>query len=282
MRKYGLPCQGSKNKFAKQIISILPPANTLIEPFVGGGAITDAAIESGRWANFIINDKRPGLAKAVAEIFERGPRGVERWISRDEYMTRRFDDPMIGLLWSFGGNGRSYFCDARKERLKKLAFTLVTSGNYEERYTAYRKFMLALQEEGGDLKSMEYLEPLNRAKNLETMKKDKPVSVKAFEGDYQALELPESDAVIYCDPPYQRTDGYRETGKFDYERFYEWCGRQTLPVFISEYEMPADRFVCINERATNCTMDARATRMKVERLFVPKHQAASVHSLVLR
>lgn len=46
--------------------------------------------------------------------------------------------------------------------------------------------------------------------------------------DYEEVKIPE-DCVIYCDIPYEGTDGYLEKGQggFDYERFYQWCGRQT-------------------------------------------------------
>lgn len=45
------------------------------------------------------------------------------------------------------------------------------------------------------------------------------------------------DAVIYCDPPYLDTGGYRF--KFNHEDFYTWARKQKN-IFISEYEAPAD------------------------------------------
>lgn len=91
--------------------------------------------------------------------------------------------------------------------------------------------------------------------------------------DYAELEIP-ADSVIYCDIPYERTDGYAEKDKggFDYERFYQWCERQTEPVFISSYDMPADRFDCIEEYTHRSTLSASANNLVTERIFVPKHQ----------
>lgn len=64
--------------------------------------------------------------------------------------------------------------------------------------------------------------------------------------DYEEVAIPE-DSVIYCDIPYEDTNVYNKAEGFDYERFYQWCERQTQPVFISSYQMPEDRFDCIEE-----------------------------------
>lgn len=91
--------------------------------------------------------------------------------------------------------------------------------------------------------------------------------------DYEEVTIPE-DSVIYCDIPYESTDGYLEKGQggFDYERFYQWCERQTQPVFISSYQMPEDRFDCIEEFTHRSTLSATANNLVTERIYVPKHQ----------
>ena len=91
--------------------------------------------------------------------------------------------------------------------------------------------------------------------------------------DYESVTISE-DSVIYCDIPYEGTDGYakKERGGFDYERFYNWCERQTQPVFISSYQMPADRFDCIAEFAHRSTFCATANNLVTERIFVPHRQ----------
>lgn len=92
--------------------------------------------------------------------------------------------------------------------------------------------------------------------------------------DYEEVSIPE-DSVIYCDIPYEGTDGYleKDKGGFDYERFYQWCERQTQPVFISSYQMPEDRFDCIEEFTHRSTLSATANNLVTERIYVPKHQA---------
>ena len=99
--------------------------------------------------------------------------------------------------------------------------------------------------------------------------------------DYEEVAIPE-DSVIYCDIPYEGTDGYLEKGQggFDYERFYQWCERQTQPVFISSYQMPEDRFDCIEEFTHRCTFAQKDNNLVTERIYVPKHQAERGNRIV--
>lgn len=95
--------------------------------------------------------------------------------------------------------------------------------------------------------------------------------IDALSMDYRDVYIPDT-AIIYADPPHKGTQVYDEHTAFDYDAFYDWCGQQTRPLFISEYAMPEDRFRCIakfNHRSTLC---ASANNPVVERLFVPRHQ----------
>ena len=89
---------------------------------------------------------------------------------------------------------------------------------------------------------------------------------------YEQMVIPK-DSVIYCDIPYEGTNKYNKAEGFDYERFYQWAESQTEPVFISSYQMPTDRFDCIEEFTHRSTLCATANNAVTERIFVPKHQA---------
>ena len=92
-------------------------------------------------------------------------------------------------------------------------------------------------------------------------------------GDYQDVEI-EDNSVIYCDIPYQDTNKYVGDGEnFDYERFYDWCLKQTQPLYISSYEMPEKDFKVVAEFARVDTMSATNNgKLVSEKVFMPRTQ----------
>lgn len=86
--------------------------------------------------------------------------------------------------------------------------------------------------------------------------------------DYRDIEiLPNS--IVYADKPYVGTRGYGKDD-FDHEAFYDWCEAQSVPVFISEYWMPEDRFKSIAECERTSSFSATNNVLKrIEKLFVP-------------
>ena len=97
------------------------------------------------------------------------------------------------------------------------------------------------------LESLQGLESLQSLESLERLER-----VEIHQGCYKEVELPEpTECVIYCDPPYINSEGYHKqtlkNGKtsFNHGEFYDYVeslARRGYKVFISEYEMPKDRF----------------------------------------
>lgn len=88
--------------------------------------------------------------------------------------------------------------------------------------------------------------------------------------DYKDLNI--KDSLIYCDPPYQKTTGYK-TGDFNHEEFFEWCREQKDKgniVFVSEYEAPEDfKVVWSGEVLTDVSNNSKDKGFKaVEKLFL--------------
>lgn len=88
---------------------------------------------------------------------------------------------------------------------------------------------------------------------------------------YENLDF--ENCLIYCDPPYAGTSGYK-TGDFDRDKFFDWCRNQAKKniVFVSEYNVPDD-FECVwqGEIKTNfASQRKKATHNAVEKLFVLK------------
>lgn len=119
------------------------------------------------------------------------------------------------------------------------------------------------------LYKLSHIVNINIVKGME-MPADRVGRLKISNVDYQSVVIPK-DAVIYADPPYKGTDGYTEE-EFDHERFYRWAESQDVPVFISEYCMPEDRFRCIAEFDKVVTFSANSREVKKEKLFIPIKQ----------
>ncbi len=86
--------------------------------------------------------------------------------------------------------------------------------------------------------------------------------------DYQQLIIPD-DSIVYCDPPYAETTGYKEI--FDHCRFWQWCERMSglgHKVFVSEYVAPQG-WDCVWEKEISSSLTQNTGSKKgIERLFV--------------
>lgn len=63
--------------------------------------------------------------------------------------------------------------------------------------------------------------------------------------DYRDYQYEEGD-VVYCDPPYSGTHNY-DGREFDNASFWDWVRTRDYPVYVSEYNAPAD-FTCVWEK----------------------------------
>ncbi|HAX83226.1 MAG TPA: hypothetical protein DCY15_01620 [Ruminococcaceae bacterium] len=121
-KNYGLPYMGSKNKIAKEIVLKLPKRKNLYDLFLGGGAVTHAAMEMHKYERYIVND----LDKDMPKIFLQAIRGDKSsrafgWVSREDFKKYADTDPLLSLIWSFG-NHRSEYMYANEVEPWKHAF----------------------------------------------------------------------------------------------------------------------------------------------------------------
>lgn len=125
------------------------------------------------------------------------------------------------------------------------------------------------------LQNLQSLERLERLQSLERLER-----LEFYQKDYKKVELPKpSECVIYCDPPYINSEGYHKqtlkNGKtsFNHGEFYDYVeslARRGYKVFISEYEMPKDRFksvFSVTKRQQLHHLGSGA--IKQEHLFIP-------------
>ena len=128
---------------------------------------------------------------------------------------------------------------------------------------------------------LESCERFERMKNLETLQSlesldrinavNAPPVLTVTPGDNRALNF-ERGGIIYCDPPYKNTKQYHTVGTFDFDAFYSWCEAQTLPVYISEYTMPEDRFVPVAAFTVTRKMDTKKSSICHEKIWRPRIQ----------
>ena len=262
MANYGVPYKGSKNKIAKQIIDFLPSGGTLYDLFAGGCAITHCAMESGKYDRYIVNDIEPGITQLFIDAVNGKYANEKRWISREDFFKLKESDPYVKYCWSFGNNGRDYLYSKEIEPLKKHLHNIFFAENSQEARLEWKAFIRDF------CTSKQSLESLQRLQSLESLQRLQ--SLERLCTDYGNIRI-ESDAVIYCDIPYKNTNRYGdEKAEFDYNSFYDWACSQNVPVFISEYDMPEDRFECVLEIKKQSCMAATKTLSATEKLYIPR------------
>ena len=271
--RYGMPYMGSKNKIAKWVIENLPKKENLYDLFGGGGAITHCACESGKFKHVIYNELYPITFKGFDMAIHGKFNNENRWISHDEFMEKRRTDPYVAICFSFGNNLRSYCYSEKAEKLKKALHYAICFSDFKllqdlgielktkisERIELTKQVKELLKLNNLQMQNLERLERLQSLQHLQHL--------YLTNKDYADVQIKEN-SVIYCDPPYLNTKGYKI--KFDNERFYSWCRKQKQLTIISEYNMPED-FVCIAEKEKRVILSDNPL-LKTEKLFVPKHQ----------
>jgi site-specific DNA-adenine methylase len=82
---FGLPYKGSKNTLAPGIVERLPSAGAFVDLFCGGCAVTHAAMLSGRWERYLINDICGIMPQCFLDAVHGKFRNETRWISHEEF-----------------------------------------------------------------------------------------------------------------------------------------------------------------------------------------------------
>lgn len=319
---YGLPYQGSKNRIARRLVDALPPAPVLYDVFCGGGAVTHAAMLSGKYQHFVINDRRGWLPDAFRKAMHGGYAHEDRWISREDFERLKSTDAYAAMCFSFGNDCQSYMYARALEPYKRalhcaifwrdfapwaalcpetanaLAAGLAPIEDRKQRRVQAGHFIvesLKAQLAAGTLTpdildkpiyrqtrrskgAMTTVETLQRLQSLESLERLErlerlPDTLTACSMDYREMRFNEP-GIIYCDPPYMSVyvKGKDYGCEFDAEAFYSWCEAQKLPVYISEYQMPEERFACVAEWDKVTTMASKTTSHVTERLWRPRTQ----------
>lgn len=121
---------------------------------------------------------------------------------------------------------------------------------------------------GGYARNREGRNYAEKGRNLALKQSPKIQNVEFICDSYENLSF--ENCLIYCDPPYQGTSGYK-TGAFNHDKFFEWCREQAKKnvVFVSKYNAPDDFIeVWQGEIKTNFASNRKiATHNAIEKLF---------------
>lgn len=286
MARYGVPYRGSKSRIAPWVVKRLPSAETFVDLFAGGCAVTHAALLAGRWERYIVNDlsDAPRLFIDAAN----GKYADETRIpTRDEFFAQKEDDPYIRYLFSFGNNGRDYLFSRDVEEVKVCASKMLVAPTLAERYRLYRRFIKLLGHDCRDrvmheLESCERILTCERLQSLQSLESLQGLQglqgLQSLQSDYRSVPIPDG-AVVYCDPPYRGTNCGCYEG-FDFEAFDAWlasCGHLCV---VSEYTAPAG-CVEVAARQKQCSASANGKSQRVtERLFVHESQLETYERMI--
>lgn len=221
---------GSKTRISKHILPIILQGRTTeyyVEPFVGGGNLIDK-VAGDRLGSDIDRYSVEALI-AIRDHVDLLPKDSSE-ISEEEYKLIKVSD---SFLKGYAGYALSYggkwFGGWCRDR----------QGKRDHVAESYR----------------------NAVKQSPKLQ-----GVHLICAEYDQVPYPEN-CIIYCDPPYLGTTGYRN--KFNHDRFWTWCRHMSKnhKIFISEYSAPSD-FKCVYEKTITSSLTKNTGGKKgVERLY---------------
>lgn len=228
---------GSKNRIAKHILPIMLEAadskgiTTWVEPFVGGGNMIDKVPESFKRIGYDLN---PHTIYAMIDIRDNSGKLPDA-VTECEYRSLAGSEPESIKSW--------------------VRFNLSFGGKFDGGYA---------REKGSDETTFCGYGKRNALKQSPLIQ-----GVEFICDSYENLDF--ENCLIYCDPPYQGTSGYKTVG-FNHDKFFDWCRKQAKKnlVFVSEYNAPDDfKEVWRGEIKTNfASTRSKATHNAVEKLFI--------------
>ena len=281
---YGLPYKGSKNIIANRIVDALPPGTNFVDCCCGGGAIVQVATLSGKFktvTGYDINKSIIGLLQATMVDF--GKIDYENFpvVSKEEFIAARdrnetINDFLIQYTCSFGANGIDYIWGESRIKYKTLMHNAIALPTMEQRRQALRDFIGCLvkdklsEDELENLYHIDQALQLNRIHKVENTMRSRKSKTKLDFVCGSMFDIPfEKYDVIYFDPPYYGTTGYKKK-QFDFIRFrtlLQVLKDMGKTVFVSEYNQPAEGFTEVASFIKIMTINAKGNRLVQEKLF---------------
>ena len=128
---YGLPYQGSKNLIARELIQQMPRREYFVDLFAGGGAMWHAAVESGKYQRFLVNEYNAMQCDFLRDCAMGLYDDCNEWVSRKQFLRDIQKSKFLQAVWSFG-NIDSYFCAYVLEDWQMALFQAIEHNDFSE------------------------------------------------------------------------------------------------------------------------------------------------------
>lgn len=289
-----------------KMLELKPQAHIFIDLFGGGGGMSYNACQFPNFDKIIYNDLNYQVYNAINFLNKNIIDGTfidfynkleSTIINRDQFFNLDLNDPFSFILnrcYSFGNKGDTYIYskDKYEEKLIVESFILDPEKYYEEfkslgyldktfNYNYFKHEDLLTRKRY----LQKYLEPKNyyfmrfqardrieHFKTLNLIKKGDIEKIKTYNLPYDKVPLEgfnEDEVIIYCDPPYEEADYYRNKDAFDNKALYEWAINNKFLVFISSYRVSDERLKEVYSLDIINSMGAKNKHEK-EKLFINK------------
>lgn len=248
---------GSKAKIAKHIIPFimneLKPGFKYVEPFVGGCNVIDkvdwkykCGYDSNNYVIALWNAMKMGLLDNIPSEVTEDKYNEMKELARRNTCSDTYPQYIIGYVGNACSYGSAWFNGYAKFNEKRGEDHIKEAHNGFKKQVFSFKHLLDTHFNTSDYKTAIAFET-NLGKN--------------------------KNVVIYCDPPYRGTKGYKDGG-FDSDEFWDFIryySKAGIKIFVSEYEAPDD-FKCIwcaeKKDGMGTTKCGCKQKTKIEKLFI--------------
>lgn len=229
------------------------------------------------------------------------------WVDREMFNRLKDKNGYIQQCWSFGNNGKDYLFSKNIEPYKRSMHNAIILNEFDvlaintlgidsfpiDLSIKDRRLFLRKKIEGYKINGIpvslkrflskeqfQQIEQLNELQQLQQLKQIERLQrlqrledIQSINNNYSITSLHYKDmkfkpnSVIYCDPPYEGTRGYKKSN-FNKKEFLDWANSQNNLVLISEYNIDDPRFYLIGEIKTKtmmCSTDNSINR--IERVY---------------
>lgn len=302
-RHYGIPYMGSKQKLVDKIVPFIlkrhPGVDSFYDLFGGGGSVSLYVVRKYPHLDVVYNERSKAISALMQHLKEGGDIPLD-FVSRDEFEAGyKGDDWYSGLLqcaWTFGNNQKSYLYGKPLEDFKRALAELVVTGQGDiefiektaddlnkkeygktvttklflnpKRYTTPYQRRIVVAKQIPNVGALQHLTRLERLVQIENMPGIASLGISSGKS-YDEVPIIGERPIIYCDPPYEGTAEYRE-GDFNHKQFYDWCMAQTVPVYVSSYQVSDPRFKrvkAINTRSLLNSSKSKESSYNYENIY---------------